>query len=163
MDVIDGLLRIKRAREEIREAEMTGAKHRLEHAAELLRNAIAVQQQRDEERSERERSLYDDVCSRVVVVRDLNELNSEVDQMKDEAKADEEAVQDAQKQRTARRHALDEATHVWRAAALATQRFADLARNEMEEKARETERLAELELEEYPGIDAFARAMQEEA
>lgn len=162
MDVIDGLLRIKRVREECREAEMRGAQNRFELAAEAMRSAVALQHKRDKERDERERSLFDDVCKRVVVVRDLNELNSEVDQMKDAAKADAEAVQQAQKQRLARRQAFDEATGVWRIAALARQRFADLAEREMEAWARHVEWLAEMELEEHQGGSPLARVMEED-
>ena len=163
MQVITGLLRIKRVREDSREAEMRGARHQFELAAGALRRASEFQQQRDHERTERETSLYDNVCTRVVVVRDLNDLNFEVDVMKDAAKADAKAVVDAQQQRSTRRQAFEEATGSWRLAARATQKFEDLAAQEREANAKHAEWLADLELEEHPVRNVFAQAMQETA
>jgi type III secretion protein O len=161
MDVINGLLRIKRVREDSREAEMRRSKQQLELAAEALRRANESQQQRDRERTERERSLYDDVCTRLVVLRDLDDLRSEVDSMKDAAKADAQAVVDAQAQRVTRRQAFEESVGAWRLAAQATQKFEDLSATERKEWAKHTERLADLELEEHSGRGAGALAMQE--
>src|SRR4051812_10383255 len=127
MDVIDGLLRIKRIREERREADMRQAKQQFETAAEALRRSRELQQQRDRERADRERSLYEDVCARVVVVRELDDLRFEVDAMKEAAKADAQTVVDAQAQRLKRREAFDQSVDIWRLAAQATQRFDDLS------------------------------------
>ena len=99
MEVINGLLRIKRIRENSREGDMRRAKQQFELAAEALRRASELQEQRDRERADRERSLYDDVCARVVIVRDLDDLRYEVDVMKDAAKADAQAVVDAPRAR----------------------------------------------------------------
>lgn len=161
MEVIDGLLRIKRAREECREAEMHGAMNQFERAAEALREAIALQKRRDQERADREKAMFDDVCKRVVVVRDLNELQSEVSQMKDAAKVDAQEVEQAHTLRLKRRQAFDEATVSWRVAALARQRFADIAARQKEEHDLHLERLAELELEEHPSTSPINGLMAE--
>lgn len=161
MEVIEGLLRIKRIRESSREAEMRRAKQQFELAAEALRRASELQQQRDRERAERERSLYQDVCSRMVIVRDLNDLRFEVDTMKEAAKVDAQAVVDARTQRQARREAFEEAAGIWRLAARATQKFQDLSAQEREAKAKHTEWMADLELEEHPSQSVVARAMEE--
>jgi type III secretion protein O len=161
MDVIDGLLRIKRVREESREAELRRARQHLETAAEALRKAKLSQQERDQERTDRERTLYEEVCARTIVVRELDDLKWKMDVMKDEAKADAQAVVDAQAQRHKRREAFDEATSAWQLAAQAKQRFEDLAGERAEARAKHAEWLAELELEEHPARSPLADAMEE--
>jgi type III secretion protein O len=160
MDVIDGLLRIKRIRQDSREADMRRARQLLEQAAQALRDATQQQQQQDRERTERENKLFDDVCQRVVQVRDLNELRGEVDIMKEAAKQDAEAVVQAQKHRTTRRESFDQSTVAWRIAAHATARFEDLSAEQQAERARHAEWLADLELEEHSGRSVLAQAMQ---
>jgi type III secretion protein O len=161
MDVIDGLLRIKRVREESREAELRRARQHLETAAEALRKAKQSQQERDQERTDRERSLYDEVCAKTVVVRELDDLKWKIEVMKDEAKADAQAVVDAQTQRQKRRDTFDEATSAWQLAAQAKQRFEDLAAERAEARAKHAEWLAELELEEHPARSPLNDAMEE--
>jgi type III secretion protein O len=163
MEVINGLLRIKRIRENSREGDMRRAKQQFELAAEALRRASELQEQRDRERANRERSLYDDVCARVVIVRDLDDLRYEVDVMKDAAKADAQAVVDARTQRVARRLSFDEAAAAWRLAARATQKFEDLSAQEREAIAQHAEFMADLELEEHPSRSVLAQAMEETA
>jgi hypothetical protein len=159
MDAIDGLLRIKRIREESREAELRRARQHLETASEALRQARQSQQERDQERRDRERALYEEVCARTVVVRELDDLKWKVDVMKDEAKSDAQAVVDAQTQRQKRREVFDDATSSWQAAAQAKQRFEDLAAERADARAKHAEWLAELELEEHPARSPLADAM----
>jgi type III secretion protein O len=163
MDIIDGLLRIKRIREDSREAQMRQARQQLEQAAEAMRRAAEAQQQRDRERNQREKAMYQDVCTRLVVVRELDDLRHEVAVvMKAAAEADAKAVVDAQEARANRRKALDEATGVWRLAAQATRKFEDLSAEQRREREKQVEWLAELELEEHPSRSLMAEAMQEE-
>ncbi|MBC7602616.1 MAG: YscO family type III secretion system apparatus protein [Ramlibacter sp.] len=161
MDVINGLLLIKRLREEIREAEMRVARQQLELAAEALRRASELQRERDQERTEREDSMYEDVCTRLVVVRDLNDLKYEVDTMKEAAKVDAKAVVDAQETRVTRRKSFDDSVGTWRMAALATSKFADLSETQRLEREKHAEWLAELELEEYAGRGPVTMQSQE--
>lgn len=161
MDVIDGLLRIKRIRETSRESEMRLARQQLEQAAEALRRASEEQKQRDGERTARERSLYEEVCTRLVVVRELDELKHEVDVMKEAAKTDAQAVADAQNQRQTRRQEFDVATGAWRLAAQATQKFEDLSSEQRIERAAHAEWLADLELEEHTGRRPLAMELDE--
>ena len=149
MDVIDGLLRIKRIRESSRESDMRAARQQLEMAAEALRRASDEQKQRDHERTTREQSLYEEVCKRTVVVRELDDLKYEVDTMKEAAKQDAQAVVDAQAQRQTRRTEFDSATGAWRLAAQATQKFEDLSSEQRAQRAAHAEWLADLELEEF--------------
>ncbi|MBC7599804.1 MAG: YscO family type III secretion system apparatus protein [Polaromonas sp.] len=162
MEIIDGLLRIKRIRENSREAQMRLARQQLQLAAEAMRRATEAQQQRDRERQQREKSLYEDVCTRLVIVRELDDLRWQVDVMKEAAKVDAKAVVDAQEARVARRTAFEEATGVWRLAAHATQKFQDLSNEQSMERTRHAEFLAELELEEHPSRSMMAEAIQEE-
>jgi hypothetical protein len=162
MDVINGLLRIKRIREDAREAEMKYAKTQLELATEAVRRATEEQQKRDRERTEREQSMYADVCSRLVVVRELDDLKFEMDAMKEAAKVDAQAVVDAQSQRQKRRLSFDEAVGAWRLAAHATKKFEDLSEEERIERAKHMEWLADLELEEHAGRSPATKAMEED-
>ncbi|WP_395687938.1 type III secretion system stalk subunit SctO [Caenimonas koreensis] len=166
MDVIDGLLHIKRIREECREAEMRRARQHLELASEALRRSLEQQRERDKERVEREESLYTDVCARVVVVRELHDLKHEVDSMKEAAKLDAKAVADAQETRVMRRKTFDDSVTVWRMAALAASRFQDLSETQQLEREKHAEWLAELELEEFAGrgpVILDVEEIQEEA
>jgi type III secretion protein O len=161
-EVIEGLLRIKRIREDSRETQMRRARQHFEQAADALRRARDTQAQRELERTERERALYRDVCTRVVVVRELDDLKFEVDAMKEAARTDAQAVADAQAQRQKRREAFDEATQAWQLAAQATRKFEDLAAEDRLARARYTEWLAELELEEHAGRVATALDQESE-
>ncbi|RYX93970.1 MAG: hypothetical protein EOO28_16425 [Comamonadaceae bacterium] len=161
MDVIDGLLRIKRVRETSRETEMRLARQKLEQAAEALRRASEEQKQRDRERTQREQSLYEEVCKRTVVVRELDDLKHEVDTMKEAARTDAQAVVDAQAQRQTRRQEFDTATGSWRLAAQATRKFEDLSSEQRIERAAHAEWLADLELEEHAGRRPIVLEMEE--
>lgn len=161
MDVIDGLLRIKRIRENSRESEMRLARQKLELAADALRRAGEEQKQRDMERTQRERSLYEDVCRRTVVVRELDDLKYEVDTMREAARTDAQAVVDAQTQRQSRRQEFDVATGAWRLASQATRKFEDLSSEQRIERAAHAEWLADLELEEHAGRRPLALQVEE--
>jgi hypothetical protein len=160
---IEGLLRIKRVREESREAEMRRAKQQFEMAVEAFKRAQDSQTQSDRQRAERERALYDDVFARTVVVRELDDLKLELQSMRTAAKADAQAVTDARAQRQKRRETLDEMLAAWQLAARARSRFEDLATGIRELHAKQVEHLAELELEEYPARALFASAIEDTA
>src|SRR3954462_13967928 len=106
MEVIEGLLRIKRIRENLREQELNRARHQLEDAVRALREAKDQQQAREEERARREASLYEDVLARTVVVRELDDLHLEIDAMKEESVQDEQTVVQAREDREQRREAV---------------------------------------------------------
>jgi hypothetical protein len=163
MEVIDGLLRIKHIREESREAEMRRAKQQFEMAVEALKRAKESQLQRDGERAERERTLYENVLTRTVVVRELDDLKFELEAMRTAAKADTQAVAEAQVQRQKRRETFDEMLSAWQLAAQARSRFEDLAAETHEMLAKQVEWLAEIEMEEYPARSLLASAMQDGA
>lgn len=161
MDVIDGLLRIKRIRENSRDSEMRQARQQLEMAAESLRCVSDVQKQHDNERRIREQSLYEEVCKRTVVIRELDDLRYEVDSMKEAAKQDAQAVVDAHAQRQACRTEFDSAASAWRLAAQATQKFEDLSSEQRAQRAAHAEWLADMELEEHSGRRPHAVELDE--
>ena len=163
MEVIEDLLRIKRIREESREAEMRRARKQLELAVEELKQARDAQDRRDKERAERERKLYEELFARTVVVRELDDVKFEVQAMRAAAQADAQAVMDAQSQRQKRRETFDEMVKAWQAAAQTKQKFEELAAEGREARARHVEWLGELELEEHPARNVLASAMEDEA
>jgi type III secretion protein O len=163
MEVFEGLLRIKRVREESREVELHRAKQHLEMAVQALAQARESQHQRDRERADRERALYEDVFKRTVFVSELDDLKLEIDAMKTAAKADAQAVTDAQEQRQKRHETFDDRLKAWRVAAQAARKYEDLAAEELRIRANEAEWFVELELEEHPARNLLSAAMDEDA
>lgn len=149
MEIINGLLRIKQIRENSREVDMRRARTQLEQASEQMRLAAERQLTRDRERMEKERALYDDVCSRVVLLRDLDEVRYQIDLMKVQAKEDVDAVNDAQERKKQRREEFSEANSAWMLSVQATQKFADLSREQERDIREMAERSEDLELEEF--------------
>jgi len=162
MDVIGGLLRIKRIREDSRERELREARRALDHATLVLEETQASQQQRDDQRRSRTDALYASVCSRVVVLQDLEDLRLDLEIMKGEALADARAVEEAAGRRQERRDAFVTATQAWRDASRASEKFADLAREQQILRLEQAERLAELELEDHPARRTLAESAVQE-
>ena len=164
MDTIQGLLRIKRIREEGRERELRKAKHDLEHATQALREARHKKETRVEEHRQREDDLYRDVMSRAIVVRQLDDLHAEIVEMKQIEQEDERAVEQADETRKQQREAMDAATSAWRVAVQACDKFRDLNQQAIAQRREEDELKASLELEEHPvraGGRAFADLAEE--
>ena len=151
MDVVEGLLRIKRVREDRRQAELRTARGRLQDAAQALRDTTAEAERCDVERHARQDALYGDVCSRIVRPRDLDHLRLEIEVMKEEREADLQRIEQATQQRDTRRNEMDEAAAAHRRALQAVDKFDDLAREQRLAREAEAERMAELELEEHAG------------
>lgn len=157
--LLNSLLAVKRVREDSREAEMRGARRRLEEASRARDEARQLRAARDAQRAEEERELYAKVFARPVRLRDLDDLRDDVASLREQGRTDEEMVAQAEALRETRRGELDEATGTWHQAAQAREKFDGLVRAAREETAREQERLADLEMEEFtvrrPGGEAF--------
>jgi hypothetical protein len=162
MDVIDGLLRIKKIREDSREGEMRRARRVHEDALDALRRARTRQEERNSQRRAAELQMYTDVCSRVVMLTNLRDVHLEVEIMKLEAQKDVAEVDAADNARQARRTELDACVAEWRQAVRMTRKFEDLSHQARAERLAEAERLADLELEEFPLRPALAGLMQAE-
>lgn len=154
------LLDVKRIREDGRECEMRGARRRLEEAAAACEDACRERQARDAARAEQERRMYEEVFARPVRVRDLEDLRGEVALLREAALSDAEMVERAREHREKRRGELDDAAAAWRLAAQAREKFSGLLQAARADTARELERLADLEMEEFtvrrPDEEAFA-------
>ena len=72
MEVIKDLVRIKIFREEKAELAMLKAKAKLISAEEDLDNARKVLRKHKEDCIAREKELYDDLCTRLVLLKDIN-------------------------------------------------------------------------------------------
>lgn len=143
------LLDVKRIREESRECEMRGARRRLEEAAAAYEDASRERQARDAARAEQERRMYEQVFARPVRVRDLEDLRGEVALLREAARTDGEMVERAREHRETRRGELDGAVAAWRLATQACEKFSGLLQAVRADAAREFERLADLEMEEF--------------
>jgi len=149
MDIIREIVRIKEVRRDTRERELHRARRTWEEAGFAFRQACDVREEKAQARAAKEESLDSGIMSRIVVVRDLDDVHLEFAAMKEEARRDEEEVEKARGVREERSREMAQATDVWRAAAQAFDKFTDLHRERMAEKAAAAERLADLELEEH--------------
>jgi type III secretion protein O len=156
MDVFEGILRVKRIREDSRENDLRHCRRELDRATQALREAQEHQQSADAARQKREQDMYADVMSRLVVVADLDDLHTEMDRLKEESTQDAKTVEAAHEQREKRRTAVGEATQAWRGATQVREKFDALLHDQRLLRRQEDERAAELELEDYPlrGRDA---------
>jgi type III secretion protein O len=150
MEIVQGLLRVKRIREELRQRELSRARQELDLAARELLEQQQRQRDRQLEREQRESSLYADVMSRVVVPRELDDLHWEIKAMAQQAQDDAQAVEQAQQQRDQQREAVSAASQAWRAAARSRDKFLDLQRRELAQRALDEEAQADAELEDRP-------------
>lgn len=96
---ISQLTGIKAVREQSRERERHVAARQLDTARQTLQSRIEVRLSRDEARARQERVIYDDLCSRVVTLSDIQLAHHQVDCMKRDAQQDLEQQQAAERQR----------------------------------------------------------------
>lgn len=96
-----------------------------------------------------ERSLFDDLCSRLVKLREIEELRHAVAELRNRERNLEQGVQDARGKRDQAARALDDAVTVHTDASRQTNKFKELSRVYSEEARLEQERKEDLEMEEF--------------
>ncbi len=152
MAMIDELLFIKEFRERKAETELQKSRARLAAAALSEREAEKALQEFVAFAQAEELRLFDDLCRRIVKLRDINEVHTEVAALKHRELSHEQELQARQQQHTQARDVFDVDTRRMRDASTARQKFVELARNFHMLAAREAERKEELELEELASV-----------
>lgn len=118
-------------------------------AAEAAAQAVVAHRL---EAQQRERLLYDDLLARVVRLRDIEQVQSAVAQLKQREQALVGEQQAAQRSEQQREHQTQDAQAQHRGAERVLEKFVQLARIHFDEAAREAERQEDLELEEVASL-----------
>jgi len=152
MSMFDELLAIKRFREgqaEIAVAHqrqvLVAAEQELEAANQRLVDYRAWSERR-------ERDMYDDLCSRIVRVREIEDVMQGVADLRGGERQHEAQVQSADDQVRTEEQALTERRETHRLASRMTEKFIELARLHLEAYLLEQERKEDLEMEEAASV-----------
>lgn len=152
MAMIDELLFIKEFRERKAETELQKSRAQLSSAAQAERQAQSELEQFIAHASAEELRMFNDLCSRIVKLRDINDVHTEIAALKQQEMSREEQLKSRQQQHVQAREYFDTSTRKMREASTAREKFVELARNFHLLAARETERKEELELEELSSV-----------
>lgn len=152
MKMIDELLFIKEFRERKAETELQKSRVRLSTAAQAERDAEKTLQDFIAHATTEELRLFQDLCSRIVKLRDINDVHTEVAALKQQEMSHAEELKARQQQHVQARENFDTSTRKMRDASTAREKFVELARNFHILETREAERKEELELEEVASI-----------
>jgi type III secretion protein O len=152
MSVFDELLAIKRFREG--QAEIAVSRQRLRHAeadAAKRGSEAALVSYRDE--AERhEHAMYSDLCSRVVRVREIENVLQGVAGLREGERQREQAVEAAAQQLEQESKALAASRQQHQHAVRLTGKFVELARVHLDEHLKALEQKEDLEMEEAASI-----------
>ncbi len=150
--MIDQLLTIKAFRERQAEtalhktrAELAEA-HRVEQSAELDLQTFMRRAQEDEIR------WFDELCARVVKLRDIEQVQTDVAILRAEQATKEQELEQAQALRVQAQSTFNQATQVMKDATTAREKFEELAQQHHAALGKEAERKEDLELEELASI-----------
>lgn len=148
MKMIETLLRIKHLREADAQAHLLGtqlaserAKVKKDDAAEVLETFSAAARQEED-------GMYDDLCSRVVRVREIESVIAQVAILENGKLERRESLTKAEIAFEEAHEALEQARMMYRDAMRATQKFRELATRHAEKVLQAAERSEENEIEE---------------
>ncbi|MBV7485197.1 type III secretion protein [Bordetella sp. BOR01] len=152
MSMFDELLAIKRFREG--QAELAVVRQRQVHAdAEQARLAAEHDlQQFRHWAQQRESDMYGDLCSRLVRVRDIEDVLQGVAGLREDERQHETVLDEAGKQVEREAQALAERRTHHRDATRTTEKFVELAQVNLAEHLKEMERKEDLEMEEVAAV-----------
>jgi hypothetical protein len=155
MEVIKDLVRIKIFREEKAELAMLKAKTKLLIAEETLDNARKVLRKHKEDCIAREKELYDDLCTRLVLLKDINSVTLDVQLMAEETTRLDDDVEKSKEARDVASEDLAAAKAVHKDAVQMRQKFMEVKDAIDAEKLAELMRKEDLEMEEVPTKSQF--------
>ncbi len=150
MEVIKDLVRIKIFREEKAELAMLKAKAKLMTAEDELDNARKVLRKHKEDCVAREKELYDDLCTRLVLLKDINSVSLDIQLMAEETTRLDEIVEKAKEDRDIASEELAAAKAIHRDAVQMRQKFTEIKDVIDAEKIAELLRKEDIEMEEVP-------------
>lgn len=153
MSVYHHLLRIKQFRESQAETEV---RRRRVLLAEAKAKAEELQRKLEEYRiwsAQHERDLYDDLCTRLVKLREIEDLQTTISELRNSERNMEQGVLEADQHRHSVAGELDQALDTLSLAGRQTNKFKELSRVYSEEARMEQERQEEMEMEEFRSPD----------
>lgn len=152
MAMVDDLLFIKRFRESKAETELQKSRAALVLAQKAERQAEQALDDYIAFAIAQEKAWYDDLCSRLVKLREIATVQEDVAGLKQGERSHRDEVEERRKAHLEANQQLDHSLQRMRDASTARQKFVELARNFHWLAAREQERKEELELEELASI-----------
>jgi type III secretion protein O len=170
MSVFVELLRIAGFRESKAELEVSRSRLVVEQAhvseEEARRRAIEYA----EFAVRRERELYAEICTRLIKLRELEDVQLSVLDLRNGERRREEEVAEARKALQQAQAALEAAKEILRLASRGKEKFGELAASYDEERNREVQRVEDLEMEEVHRVsldreerDEWERSHEREA
>lgn len=148
MNVLTDLLRIKVFREEKAELALARARQFLVQADMKLDTARRTLQDYLRECERKERDMYADLCTRLVFLKEINEVTLDIQLMKEQTARHEQDVEEAKEARNAAAEQLEQAKQDHRDAVRMREKFTEMLRIVQEERNIDAMRLEDLELEE---------------
>lgn len=152
MDVLADLLRIKIFREQKAERQLAIARSRVREAEAAVQRARQVLRDFLEESKKKEKAMFDDLCSRIVLQRDINSVQIDVQLAKERADELSAEVDAALQTLDAAVDSEREAREQHRIAVRMREKFGEMMRAVQEERDFELARREEGELEEAAEI-----------
>lgn len=152
MAMVDDLLFIKRFRESKAETELQKSRAALVLAQKAEREAEQALKDYIAHAIAQEKAWYDDLCSRLVKLREIATVQEDVAALKVGERNHRDQVDARRKAHVEANELMDTSFRRMREASTARQKFVELARNFHWLAAREQERKEELELEELASI-----------
>jgi type III secretion protein O len=151
VEVLKDLLHIKLYREEKAELALARARFHLldmEKALEKSRQALENHQRECEKK---EKSMYQELCTRLVLVKEIDEVALDVKLMKEAATDLEKKIEEAKESRDQAAEAVEVSRQAHRDAVRMREKFMELVQTVDAERAVEVLRFEDLELEEAAG------------
>ena len=152
MSIFDELLAIKRFRESQAETAMRQQRFMLHEAIVAREAAQALLQRLLEEGLQTEHRIYQELCQRIVRLRDIEQVQQTVVSLRRQEAAQHDTVQASIQAQTQAQRLLDTARFAHQQASRQTSKFIDLARIYDAKQALEAERKEDLEMEEAASI-----------
>jgi type III secretion protein O len=152
MEVINDLLRIKIFREQQAERTLQKARVALAEASETLKQAKIALAKFSEESLRREKSMYDDLCTRLVFLKEIENVRIDIELMKEKSAELKTKVDSADLERKDCAERELEAHQLYIEAVRMREKFDELKKTVGEEKEAAIAQFEESEMEEAASV-----------
>lgn len=152
MDVLTDLLRIKIFREQKAERALAKARAQLQAAEEAVEQAKQVLRDYREESRRREKALFADLCRRIVQLKDIQEVQVDIQLMKERIEMLVQDVEQANELREAAAEHERAAREEHLFAVRMREKFSEMLKTVNDERDYESSRREEMEVEESAEI-----------
>lgn len=151
MNVLKDLLKIKIFREEKAELAVARARQHLREMDRALDESRRALEDHRRECELKEKSMYRELCSRLVVVKEIDDVTLDVKLMQEASAELEKKIEKAKEARLQAAEAVEVSRQAHRDAVRMREKFVELVEAVDEERSIELLRIEDLELEEAAG------------